>query len=170
MRHEGISGFLVSHGSSTVPQYIVQEINALGGDIRNAYGIALAQVVEVGHSGISKINVDTDIRLAVTRNMKELFAAEPALQESASIGKVYELLEANKQAFDPRAFLPPLMDTVMYGNVPDADVGRIVDCIERGVKEVIGTLIVQFGSYGKAPQVERVTLEQMASRYQKEGI
>ena len=170
MRHEGISGFLVSHGSSTVPQYIVQEINALGGDIRNAYGIALDQLVEVGHSGISKINVDTDIRLAVTRNMKELFAAEPALQESASIGKVYELLETNKQAFDPRAFLPPLMDTVMYGNVPDADVGRIVDCIERGVKEVIGTLIVQFGSYGKAPQVERVTLEQMASRYQKEGI
>ena len=47
MRHEGISGFLVSHGSSTVPQYIVQEINALGGDIRNAYGIALDQLVEV---------------------------------------------------------------------------------------------------------------------------
>ena len=47
MRHEGISGFLVSHGSSTVPQYIVEEINALGGDIRNAYGIALDQLVEV---------------------------------------------------------------------------------------------------------------------------
>ena len=75
MRHEGICGFLVSHGSSTVPQYIVEEINALGGDIRNAYGIALDQLVEVGHSGISKINVDTDIRLAVTRNMRELFAA-----------------------------------------------------------------------------------------------
>ena len=132
MRHEGICGFLVSHGSSTVPQYIVEEINALGGDIRNAYGIALDQLVEVGHSGISKINVDTDIRLAVTRNMRELFAAEPALQDSASIGPVYQLLEANKQAFDPRAFLPPLMDTVIYGNVPDADVARIVDCIEQG--------------------------------------
>ena len=170
MRHEGICGFLVSHGSSTVPQYIVEEINALGGDIRNAYGIALDQLVEVGHSGISKINVDTDIRLAVTRNMRELFAAEPALQDSASIGPVYQLLEANKQAFDPRAFLPPLMDTVIYGNVPDADVARIVDCIEQGVKEVVGTLIVQFGSYGKAPWVEQVTLEQMASRYKKEGI
>ena len=160
----------VSHGSSTVPQYIVEEINALGGDIRNAYGIALDQLVEVGHSGISKINVDTDIRLAVTRNMRELFAAEPALQDSASIGPGYQLLEANKQAFDPRAFLPPLMDTVIYGNVPDADVARIVDCIEQGVKEVVGTLIVQFGSYGKAPWVEQVTLEQMASRYKKEGI
>ena len=62
------------------------------------------------------------------------------------------------------------MDTVMYGDVPDVDVARIVDCIERGVKEVVGTLIVQFGSYGKAPWVEQVTLEQMASRYKKEGI
>ena len=40
MNHEGIQGVLVSHGSSTVPQYIVNEINALGGDIKNAYGIS----------------------------------------------------------------------------------------------------------------------------------
>lgn len=170
LRHEGIFCALVSHGSSTVPQYIVKEINDLGGTITNAYGIPKDQLKEVSKLGIAKINVDTDIRLAVTRNMRELFAAEPALQDSASIGPVYQLLEANKQAFDPRAFLPPLMDTVIYGNVPDADVARIVDCIEQGVKEVVGTLIVQFGSYGKAPWVEQVTLEQMASRYKKEGI
>lgn len=170
MRHEGIRGFLVSHGSSTVPRYIVEEINALGGDIENAYGIALEQLIEVGHSGISKINVDTDIRLAVTRNMKELFAQRSELRHSASIGGIYELLEANRKAFDPRAFLPPIMETVMYGTVPDADVAAIVSCIERGVKEVVGTLIVQFGSYGKAPKVECVTLEQMAQRYRQEGI
>ena len=170
MLHEGVDGFLVSHGSSTVPQEFVAAINALGGQLENAFGIEVAQLADVAKCGISKINVDTDIRLAVTRNMRELFAAEPALQDSASIGPVYQLLEANKQAFDPRAFLPPLMDTVIYGNVPDADVARIVDCIEQGVKEVVGTLIVQFGSYGKAPWVEQVTLEQMASRYKKEGI
>ena len=170
MNHEGIQGALVSHGSSTVPRYIVEEINALGGNIQNAYGISKEELKAAIPCGIGKINVDTDIRLAVTRNMRELFAAEPALQDSASIGPVYQLLEANKQAFDPRAFLPPLMDTVIYGNVPDADVARIVDCIEQGVKEVVGTLIVQFGSYGKAPWVEQVTLEQMASRYKKEGI
>ena len=62
------------------------------------------------------------------------------------------------------------MDTVMYGNVPDADVGAIVDCIEKGVREVIGTLIVEFGSVGKAPLVEKVTLDEMAERYRKEGI
>ena len=62
------------------------------------------------------------------------------------------------------------MDTVTTGNIPDANVGRIIDCVERGVKEVIGTLIVQFGSYGKAPEVERVSLDQMAARYREMGI
>ena len=62
------------------------------------------------------------------------------------------------------------MDTVMYGSVPDADVAAIVECIERGVKEVVGTLIVEFGSVGKAPLVERVTLAEMAERYRKAGI
>ena len=167
MRHEGIEGYLVSHGSSTVPQYIVEEINALGGEITNAFGINVDQLVEVSHCGINKINVDTDIRLAVTRNMKELFAKDAALRNSASVGQIYELLEKNKSAFDPRVFITPIMDTVMYGNVPDDDVARICKCIEDGVKEVVGTLIVRFGSFGKAPKVETVTLDEMAERYKK---
>ena len=70
----------------------------------------------------------------------------------------------------PRVFLPPIMDTVMYGVVEDEDRAAIVDCIERGVKEVVGTLIVEFGSFGKAPLVEQVSLEEMAERYRKAGI
>ena len=163
-------GFLVSHGSSTVPQYIVEEINGLGGELVNTYGIDVNQLIEAGHCGINKINVDTDIRLAVTRNMKELFAKDKALQNSASVGAIYELLEKNKAAFDPRVFLPPIMDTVMYGNVPDEDVARICKCVEDGVKEVVGTLIVKFGSFGKAPKVEITTLDEMAERYKKAGI
>lgn len=170
LRHEGVFGALVSHGSSTVPQYIVREINALGGQLENTYGIALEELKAVIPCGIRKINVDTDIRLAVTRNMKELFADRKALQASSSISGIFELLESNKKAFDPRTFLPPIMDTVMYGTVPDGDVAAIVDCIERGVKEVVGTLIVEFGSVGRAPLVEQVTLDQMAERYKKAGI
>lgn len=165
LAHTGIFGVLVSHGSSTVPRYIVDEINALGGDIQNAYGIALSELKAVIPCGIGKINVDTDIRLAVTRNMKELFAGCPELQNSPSIGGIFRLLEEKKTAFDPRAFLPPIMDTVMYGTIPDRDVAAIVNCVERGVKEVVGTLIVEFGSVGKAPLVERVTLDEMAERY-----
>ncbi|MBT9775974.1 ketose-bisphosphate aldolase [Clostridium sp. MCC353] len=170
MNHLGIFGALVSHGSSTVPKYIVDEINALGGELTNTYGISIEELKAAIPCGISKINVDTDIRLAVTRNMKELFAKYPEKRTSASIGGIYELLEAKKNQFDPRVFLPPIMDTVMYGNIPDDDVAAIVDCVERGVKEVVGTLIVQFGSFGKAPLVECVSLDEMAERYKKAGI
>ena len=167
LSHEGIFGALVSHGSSTVPKYIVDEINALGGELTNAYGISIEELQAAIPCGINKINVDTDIRLAVTRNMKELFVKYPELRTSASIGEIYELLEAKKSQFDPRVFLPPIMDTVMKGTIPDDDVAAIVNCVERGVKEVVGTLIVQFGSFGKAPLVEQVTLEEMIERYKK---
>ena len=170
LRHNGIEGYLVSHGSSTVPQYIVDEINGLGGALTNTYGIDVNQLIEASHCGINKINVDTDIRLAVTRNMKELFAKDVTLRSSASVGVIYELLEKNKAAFDPRVFITPIMDTVMTGNVPNDDVARICECIEKGVKEVVGTLIVKFESFGKAPRVEVVTLEQMADYYKKKGI
>ncbi len=165
MRHERIDGFLVSHGSSTVPQYIVQEINALGGQIENAYGIPIEQLVEVSKCGINKINVDTDIRLAVTRNLRELFKKEPKLGGGSAVGEIHRLLDENLSAFDPRVFLPPIMPTLMFGDIPDQAIGKIVDCIERGVKEVVGTLIVQFGSVGKAPLVEKTSLEEMIEYY-----
>ena len=167
MNHLGIFGALVSHGSSTVPKYIVDEINGLGGELTNTYGISIEELKSAIPCGISKINVDTDIRLAVTRNMKELFAKYPEKRSSSSIGAIYELLESKKNQIDPRVFLPPIMDTVMYGNIPDDDVAAIVDCVERGVREVVGTLIVQFGSFGKAPLVEQVSLDEMAERYKK---
>ena len=167
LMHEGIFGVLVSHGSSTVPKYIVDEINALGGNIQNAHGISVDELNAAIPRGIGKINVDTDIRLAVTRNMKEFFHNYPEKRNSPSIGGVYKLLEEKKDQFDPRAFLPPIMDTVMYGNIPDEDVAALVAVIEKGVKEAIGTLIVQFGSFGKAPLVEQASLDEMAERYKK---
>lgn len=168
--HEGIFGVLVSHGSSTVPQYIVEDINALGGKLTQTYGIALKELQAVIPCGIGKINVDTDIRLAVTRNMKELFFQRPELQASPSIGGIYELLEQKPEQFDPRVFLPPIMDTVMHGVIPDGDVRAVCDCIEKGVKEVVGALIVSFGSVGKASRIPVKTLDEMAEFYRKEGI
>lgn len=169
LRHEGIFGVLVSHGSSTVPRYIVDEINALGGDVQNAYGIKINQLQEVAKCGIGKINVDTDIRLAVTRNFRELFRDNPALRESPSIGPVYKLLVEHAQAYDPRIFLPPVMNTVMFGEVLDDDVRILMEKMEAGVKEAVGSLIINFESHGKAYLIENITLEQMAERYKKEG-
>lgn len=167
LKHEGIFGALVSHGSSTVPQYIVEEINSMGGDIQNAHGISINELKSVIPCGISKINVDTDIRLAVTRNMKEYFYNYPDKRKSEYIGAIYDILEAKKNQFDPRVFLPPVMDTVMNGTIAHQDVADIMNCVERGVKEVVGSLIVQFGSVGYAPKVEMVTLDEMAERYKR---
>jgi fructose-bisphosphate aldolase class II len=168
LKHEGIFGVLVSHGSSTVPQYIVEEINELGGKISNAHGIDIRQLQEVIPHGIGKINVDTDIRLAVTRNMREYFVNHPSKKESVSVGSIWNLLEQKADQFDPRAFLPPIMETVMTGNISDEDVADIVNCIEKGVKEVVGALIVQFGSVGYASKIQAASLEEMAERYKKE--
>ena len=169
LNHEGIRGGLVSHGSSTVPKYIVDEINALGGNIQNAYGISKEELKAAIPCGIGKINVDTDIRLAVTRNFRELFRDHPELKDDPKVGGIWKLLDEKRDAFDPRAFLAPIMDTVMYGTGDEGSVALITDAMRRGVKEAVGTLIVEFGSYGKAPLVELATLDDMAERYAKEG-
>ncbi|MEG1195265.1 MAG: class II fructose-bisphosphate aldolase [Clostridia bacterium] len=168
--HEHIFGVLVSHGSSTVPQYIVDEINQLGGKLQDTYGIALSELKAAIPCGIGKINVDTDIRLAVTRNLRELFAKRRELSKSPSVGGIYELMKAKPEQFDPRVFLAPIMGTVMHGMVSDDDVSVVCGCIEAGVREVVGTLIVEFGCVGKARSIPHVTLEDMAQRYRREGI
>ena len=170
MLHEGISGFLVSHGSSTVPQEYVQQINAMGGQLENAFGIDVNQLVDVAHCGINKINVDTDIRLACTRNIMELFRDHPVLKESPSIGQVYRDMAANSKNFDPRNYTASIMDAILYGKIADEDVAKVVECMKNGVTESIAPLLVQFGSYRKSNLIEPVTCEQMADRYKKEGI
>lgn len=165
--HEGIFGTLVSHGSSSVPRYIVDEINLLGGEVANARGIPVELLKKAISCGITKINVDTDIRLAVTRNLRELFDKRPELRDSPTAGAVWKLLREKPEQFDPRAFFPPIMDTVMYGAVPDPSVEAVMACVEKGVCEVAGTLIVEFGSVGRAPLVEARTLDEMAEYYKK---
>ena len=168
MMHEGIHGFLVSHGSSTVPQEYVQQINAMGGKLENAFGIDVNQLVDVAKCGINKINVDTDIRMACTRNLMELFRREPALKTSSSVGALYEAMVSQPANVDPRNYVASIMDTILYGTIPDADVGKVVQCMKDGVIESIAPLLVQFGSYRKSQMIEPVTLERMADRYKKE--
>lgn len=171
LKHEGIFGVLVSHGSSSVPKYIVDEINQYGGKITNAHGIPMDQIKSVIPCGIGKINVDTDIRLAVTRNLREYFWNNPSKRQSSTIGAIWDIMEKNPEQFDPRAYITPLMDILVTGKeTNDADILDVIECTKKGVREVVGTLIVQFGSVGYAPKVENITLEQMAERYKKSGI
>ena len=93
----------------------------------------------------------------------------PGLKEDPQVGGVWKLLDEKRDAFDPRAFLPPIMDAVMYGTGEGESLKAVTDAIEKGVKEAVGSLIVEFGSVGRAPLVALDSLEDMARRY-KEGV
>ena len=79
---------LVMHGSSSVPQELLDIIRNHGGDMKETYGVPVEEIVEGIRHGVRKVNVDTDIRLAMT-------------------GAVRKFLAENPSKFDPREFNKP---------------------------------------------------------------
>ena len=69
---------LVMHGSSSVPQEWLAVIRQYGGDIKETYGVPVEEIRRGIASGVRKINIDTDIRLAMTGAMRQLFAEQPS--------------------------------------------------------------------------------------------
>jgi fructose-bisphosphate aldolase class II len=69
---------LVMHGSSSVPAELLEEINEHGGKIRETYGVPVSEIVEGIKHGVRKINIDTDLRLAVTGAIRRYFAKNPS--------------------------------------------------------------------------------------------
>jgi fructose-bisphosphate aldolase class II len=72
------STHLVMHGSSSVPQEWLETIRKYGGDIKETYGVPVEEIVRGIKSGVRKINIDTDIRLAMTGAMRKSFAEAPS--------------------------------------------------------------------------------------------
>lgn len=68
---------MVMHGSSSVPQELVDIINQYGGKMPGTFGIPVEQIQRGIKHGVRKINVDTDIRLAMTGAVRKLFAEHP---------------------------------------------------------------------------------------------
>jgi fructose-bisphosphate aldolase class II len=79
---------LVMHGSSSVPQDLLQVIRDNGGVMKETYGVPVEEIQEGIKHGVRKVNIDTDIRLAMT-------------------AAVRRFLNENKGAFDPRDYLKP---------------------------------------------------------------
>lgn len=79
---------LVMHGSSSVPQDLLAIIRQYGGDIGETYGVPVEEIVEGIKYGVRKVNIDTDIRLAMTAAIRKFMAENPS-------------------KFDPRDFLKP---------------------------------------------------------------
>jgi fructose-bisphosphate aldolase class II len=68
---------LVMHGSSSVPQEWLAIIRQYGGDIKQTYGVPVEEIVRGIQNGVRKVNIDTDIRLAMTGAMRQLLAQQP---------------------------------------------------------------------------------------------
>jgi len=82
---------LVMHGSSSVPQDWLEVINAHGGKIKETYGVPVEAIREGIRHGVRKINIDTDIRLAMTGAIRRAMAKDPS-------------------EFDPRKLFKPALD------------------------------------------------------------
>jgi fructose-bisphosphate aldolase class II len=68
---------LVMHGSSSVPQDLLTIINQYGGKMKQTYGVPIAEIQEAIKYGVRKINIDTDIRLAMTGAVRKFLAENP---------------------------------------------------------------------------------------------
>jgi fructose-bisphosphate aldolase class II len=79
---------LVMHGSSSVPQDLLAEIRQFGGAMKETYGVPVEEIQEAIRHGVRKINIDTDIRLAMTGAIRRFMAEHP-------------------DKFDPREYLKP---------------------------------------------------------------
>ncbi len=89
-----LPGFpIVLHGSSSVPQEFVQMVNEYGGKMPNAIGIPEEELRRAAKLAVCKINIDSDIRLAMTGNIRKHFAEHP-------------------DHFDPRQYLKPARQAV----------------------------------------------------------
>ena len=89
-----LPGFpIVLHGASSVPQEYVREINALGGKLPDAIGIPEDELRQAAKMAVCKINIDSDIRLAMTAGIRRVFSEKP-------------------DVFDPRTYLSVARDEV----------------------------------------------------------
>lgn len=138
---------IVSHGSSTIPRYLVKDLSKYGMDIENTEGIKIEQIKKAIRSGINKINIDTDIRMATTRNLLEMFAKDKSYKLNKDYKFVYEYLMDNRGDFDPRSSLKPFMNEVIEG-FSDKD-KCIKDAIKKAVYEIMSQIIVELNSLGK---------------------
>jgi len=65
------------HGSSSVPQDLLEVIRQFGGKMKETYGVPVSEIQEAIKFGVRKINIDTDIRLAMTAAVRKFLAENP---------------------------------------------------------------------------------------------
>jgi fructose-bisphosphate aldolase, class II len=140
IHHRLPSCHLVMHGSSSVPQELLQVINAHGGEIKETYGVPVEAIQRGIKAGVRKVNVDTDNRLAMT-------------------GAIRKYLDENRAGFDPRGYLVPARSAMQevcearmrqFGQAGHADEVPIVSLSEMAKQ-------YKAGAYGESAKPREIT-------------
>jgi fructose-bisphosphate aldolase class II len=121
---------LVMHGSSSVPQDLLQIIREHGGQMKETYGVPVEEIQEAIKHGVRKINIDTDIRLAMT-------------------GAIRKYMAENPEKFDPRDYLKPAREAAKrvcrqryleFGCEGRASNFRAISLADTAIKYALGQL------------------------------
>ena len=121
---------LVMHGSSSVPQDLLEAIRQYGGDMKETYGVPVEEIQEAIKHGVRKINIDTDIRLAMTAAIRRFMAENPS-------------------KFDPREYLKPAREAAkkiciqryeQFGTAGQADKIKPIPMADIAAKYASGAL------------------------------
>ena len=127
---------LVMHGSSSVPQYLQDLINDHGGDMPQTWGVPVEEIERGIRSGVRKVNIDTDNRMAITGQFRKIATTKP-------------------KEFDPRKFLIPAMEEMeklcldrfeRFGTAGHASKIRVIDMDEMARRYASGALDPQFAT------------------------
>ena len=125
---------LVMHGSSSVPQELLAVIRQFGGQMKETYGVPVEEIQKAIQFGVRKINIDTDIRLAMTAAVRKFLAENP-------------------EKFDAREWLKPAREAAKA-----VCKARYIQfgCEGQGAKIKGETLQVMAGKYGRGEFAQMV--------------
>ncbi|PFG63328.1 fructose-bisphosphate aldolase [Thioclava sp. ES.031] len=121
---------LVMHGSSSVPQYLQDLINESGGEMPQTYGVPVEEIERGIKSGVRKVNIDTDNRMALTAQFRKVAQDKPT-------------------EFDPRKFMIPAMEEMeklcldrfqRFGTAGNASKIKVIDLDDMAKRYADGSL------------------------------
>ena len=133
---------LVMHGSSSVPQDLQDVINKYGGEMPQTWGVPVEEIQRGIKHGVRKINIDTDNRMAMTGQIRRVFAQNP-------------------DEFDPRKYLKPAMEAMQkicrqrfaeFGTEGHADKIKVLPLSAMAKRYASGELAPKFGVSQKAAE------------------
>lgn len=159
--------FIVSHGSSTVPQEIVEEINRLGGTVKGAAGIPMHKIQEAVIAGVRKINIDTDLRLGITATFRKWYHDHPGIEKTSAdvLTPIKKALDEKLDAIDPRDYLKVIDAGLLRTDPKGTVLEEVMLLVQERIAAHVEMLVNKFGCAGLGGKVKQTPLSEMAKMY-----